>query len=137
METLNHLQTPDFTTRPYDILTKIIIRSALEVHRTLGPGLLESVYETCLCFELLQEGLKLERQKPLPVIYKAVSLDCGYRLDLVVDEKVIVEIKSVSDISSVHEAQLLSYLKLSNYRVGLLINFNVQMLKHGIKRFIK
>jgi len=115
-------------------LTGKIIGAAIEVHRSLGPGLLESAYETCLIYELKLRQLKIEHQKPLPIFYKDVLLDCGYRLDLVVEEQIIIEVKSVSSITSIHEAQLLSYLKLSDYKTGLLINFNVKMLKEGIRR---
>jgi len=117
-----------------DPLTSNIIGAAIEVHRSLGPGLLESAYQTCLLYELRLRRLKVECQKPLPVFYKDVMLDCGYRLDLVVENQVVVEIKSVSAVVGVHEAQLLSYLKLGEYRVGLLINFNVKILKDGIRR---
>lgn len=122
------------TERGSDSLTSMIIGAAIEVHRALGPGLLESAYEACLSYELQLKRLKVECQKPLPVFYKDVMLDCGYRLDLVVEDQVIVEVKSVSHIASIHEAQLLSYLKLSDCRRGLLINFNVKMLKDGIRR---
>ena len=104
-------------------ITDRIIGAAIQVHRTLGPGLLESAYETCLAFELAERGLKVERQKPLPVIYRKVNLDCGYRLDLLVEDVVIVELKTVDCLAPIHEAQLLSYLKLSGCKVGLLINF--------------
>jgi GxxExxY protein len=117
-----------------DLLTGAIIGAAVEVHRGLGPGLLESAYEACLIYELKLRKLKVEYQKPLPVFYKDVMLDCGYRLDLVIENEVIVEIKSVNAILAIHEAQLLSYLKLSDYKRGLLINFNVKMLKDGIRR---
>ena len=117
-----------------DPLTGNIIGAAIEVHRFLGPGLLESAYQTCLLYELRLRRLKVESQKPLPVFYKDVMLDCGYRLDLVVENEVVVEIKSVNAVAGVHEAQLLSYLKLGEYRVGLLINFNVKILKDGIRR---
>jgi len=117
-----------------DPLTHKIIGAAIEVHRELGPGLLESAYEACLIYELQLRGLKVESQKPLPVFYKDVMLDCGYRLDLVVEDQVIVELKSVHAIAPIHEAQLLSHLKLSDYKRGLLINFNVKMLKDGIRR---
>ncbi len=117
-------------------LTEQIIGAAIEVHRVLGPGLLESAYETCLVFELRERGLKVEQQKPLPVVYKSVKLDCGYRLDVVVENLVVVEIKAVEHLSSVHEAQLLSYLRLYGCRVGLLINFHVSMLKSGIRRIV-
>jgi GxxExxY protein len=117
-----------------DPLTGEIIGAAIEVHRALGPGLLESAYEACLAHELEERGLYLERQKALPVFYKDVMLDCGYRLDLVVENQVIVEVKSVNKIASIHKAQLLSYLKLSDCNKGLLINFNEKMLKNGICR---
>ena len=116
-----------------DPLTNNIIGAAIEVHRALGPGLLESAYEACLLHELCLRRMKVEHQKPLPIFYKDVILDCGYRLDLVVENTVIVEIKSVSYIAPIHEAQLLSYLKMSDYNVGLLINFNVKMLKEGLR----
>jgi len=106
------------------------------VHRELGPGLLESAYEACLAYELVRENLKIERQKSLPINYRKIQLDCGYRIDLLVEEKVIVEIKAVERIELIHEAQLLSYLKLSGCKVGLLINFNVQVLKQGIRRLV-
>ena len=115
-------------------MTGAIIGAAIEVHRGLGPGLLESAYEACLIYELRLRKLKVEHQKPLPVFYKDVMLDCGYRLDLVVENEVIVEIKSVNAILAIHEAQLLSYIKLSEYKRGLLINFNVKLLKDGIRR---
>ena len=117
-----------------DPLTHKIIGAAIEVHRELGPGLLESAYEACLIHELQLRGLKVESQQPLPVFYKDVMLDCGYRLDLVVEDQVIVELKSIHAIAPIHEAQLLSHLKLSDYKRGLLINFNVKMLKDGIRR---
>ncbi len=120
--------------RENDSLTGTIIGAAIEVHRGLGPGLLESVYEACLLYELRLRKLKVEHQKSLPVFYKDVMLDCGYRLDLVIENQVIVEIKSVSALTTLHEAQLLSYLKLSDYKRGLLINFNVKILKDGIRR---
>jgi GxxExxY protein len=117
-------------------ITDVIIGAAIEVHKALGPGLLESAYETCLAFELMERGLAIEQQKALPVVYKDVKLDCGYRLDLLVEEQVIVEIKSVENIVPIHQAQLLSYLKISGLPVGLIINFNVNVLKNGIKRII-
>jgi GxxExxY protein len=117
-------------------ITEAIIGAAIDVHREIGPGLLESAYQACLAYELLDRGYRIEQQKPLPLIYKGVRLDCGYRLDFVVDDRVIVELKSVDDLSAVHEAQLLSYLKLSGLKIGLLINFNVKMLKYGIRRFV-
>jgi GxxExxY protein len=117
-------------------LTEKIIGAAIEVHRHLGPGLLESAYETCLAYELEQLGLKVERQKALPLVYKEIHLDQGYRIDLLVEEQIIVELKVVEQFTPVHEAQVLSYLKFSGCQIGLLINFNVKLLKHGIRRFI-
>jgi len=118
-------------------ITDIIIGAAIEVHRALGPGLLESAYESCMIFEIVDwHRLKVEHQKPLQVIYRGVSLDCGYRLDLLVSDMVIVELKSVDKLLPIHEAQMLSYLKLSGCKVGLLINFNVKVLKDGIKRVV-
>jgi len=116
-------------------LTKRIIGAAIEVHRELGPGLLESTYEACLAFEFIERGLNFERQKPLPVIYRGHRLECGYRIDLFVEDTVIVEVKSVERLERVHKSQLLSYLRLKKRRVGLLINFNVNWLAgEGIKR---
>ena len=119
-----------------DSIMRRIIGAAIEVHRRLGPGLLESAYGTCLAFELRQTGLKIEEQKPLPVVYRDVKLDCGYRLDLVVEDSVVVEIKAVDQLAPIHDAQLLSYLRLSGMRVGLLINFHVRVLKNGLKRIV-
>ena len=119
-----------------DRITDSIIGAAIEVHRALGPGLLESAYEACLAFELAQHGLVVEQQKPLPVVYREVKLDCGYRLDLLVEGRVIVEIKAVNRLAPIHQAQLLSYLKLSGCKVGLLINFNVEVVKDGIRRVV-
>lgn len=119
-----------------DRITEAIIGAAIEVHRQLGPGLFESTYEACLVYELKQAGWKVERQIVLPVIYKGVAIEEGYRIDLLVEGKVIVEIKAVSALLPIHEAQLLTYLKLSGRRVGLLINFTVPLLKNGIKRLI-
>jgi len=113
-----------------------IIDAAIKVHKALGPGLVESCYEACLAFELMQQGLKVERQKPLPVIYREIKLDCGYRLDLFIDNLIIVEIKSVEKIVPIHKAQLLSYLKLTHCKLGLLINFNVELLKDGLVRVV-
>jgi GxxExxY protein len=117
-------------------ITERIIGAAIEVHRALGPGLLESAYEACLAYELATQGLGVERQKPLPVVYRDVTLDCGYRIDLLVDGAVIVEIKAVDRLAPIHDAQLLSYLRLSGLNVGLLINFNVKLLKNGIRRLV-
>jgi GxxExxY protein len=115
-------------------LTEAIIGSGMEVHRALGPGLLESTYEMCLCRELSIRGLRFERQVPIAVEYKGVKLDCGYRADVVVEDSILVEIKAIDSLGSIHEAQLLSYLKLGGWKIGLLINFNVELLKHGIRR---
>jgi len=117
-------------------ITYQIIGAAMDVHRTLGPGLLESAYESCLAFELTERGLAVERQKPLPVVYKDITLDCGYRLDLLVEDAVVVELKAVDRLAAIHEAQTLSYLRLSGGKVGLLINFNVRVLKSGIRRLV-
>ena len=114
--------------------TKYVIGAAIEVHKSLGPGLLESIYEECLCHELSLRGLTYKRQVILPVIYKSIKLDCGLRLDIVVNDNVILELKSIEKLLPVHEAQLLTYLRLSNKRVGLLINFNTAVLKDGIIR---
>jgi GxxExxY protein len=124
----------DAETQSFNELTERVIGACIEIHRALGPGLLESAYEECLCHELSLAGIKFERQKPLPVHYKEVNLDCGYRLDLVVEQKLIVELKAVESLLPIHEAQLLTYLKLSSLTLGLLINFNVPVLKSGIKR---
>ena len=110
--------------------------AAISVHKELGPGLLESAYEACLVYELASQNLKVERQKSLPLRYRGVQLDCGYRLDLLVEESIIVEIKAIEKLEPIHEAQLLSYLKLSKCPVGLLINFNVKVLKDGIRRLV-
>lgn len=117
-------------------ITEAIIGCAIEVHRTLGPGLLESAYEECLCYELSSQGLDFRRQVALPVSYKSIKLDCGYMMDLVVEESVIIELKTVEKLAPIHEAQLLTYLKLYPCTVGLLINFNVPILKLGIKRLV-
>ena len=117
-------------------LTRAIIGAAIEVHRSLGPGLLESAYEECLCRELELQGIAFERQKPLPLEYKGLKLECGYRVDLVVDGTVVVEIKSVEALLPIHEAQLLTYMKLGGWKVGLLINFNVPVLRQGIRRLV-
>ena len=113
-----------------------IIGAAIEVHRKLGPGLLESAYEECLCCEMALWGIKFERQVPLPLNYKGVDLDCGYRLDLLVEDKVIVELKSIETLEAIHDAQLLTYLRLRNAWLGLIINFNVIMLKDGVRRLV-
>jgi GxxExxY protein len=115
----------------HEELTERVIGAAIEVHRALGPGLLESAYEECLCHEFHLQGISFERQRPLPVEYKGVKLDCGYRLDLLVENKVIIEIKCVEHVLPVHEAQLLTYLKMTGMRVGLILNFNVPTLTKG------
>jgi|SRR5690348_17144339 len=119
-----------------DSRTEPIIGAAIEVHKQLGPGLLESTYEECLCHELNLRGIQFQRQLDLPVLYKGLKLDCGYRLDLLVEDRVVVELKAVEQILPVHEAQLLTYLHLAHKPVGLLINFNVPLLKDGIRRRI-
>jgi GxxExxY protein len=118
-------------------LTEAIIGAAIEVHHALGPGMLESAYDACLAYELLQKGLRIERQKPMPLVYRGQVLDGGYRIDLLVEELVVVEVKAVECLGRVHGAQLLSYLKLSGCKVGLLVNFNVKWLaENGIKRIV-
>ena len=119
-----------------DLLTEKIIGFGIDVHRALGPGLLESAYEECLCYELSEAGVGFTRQTHLPVAYKNVKLDCGYRMDILVDESVIVEVKTVTQLIPIHTAQLLSYLKMSGMRVGLLLNFHVPVLKTGLKRIV-
>ncbi len=115
-------------------LSSIVFNDALKVHRNLGPGLLESSYEECLFYELNKSGLFVERQKSLPLIYEDIRLDIGYRVDLLIEKKLIIELKSVDALNDIHFAQLLTYLKLSNCKLGLLINFNVTFIKNGIKR---
>lgn len=117
-------------------LSKMIIGCAIEVHKQLGPGLLESAYQECMYYELRQIGLKVLKEKPMPIVYKEVKLDHGYRIDLLVEEKVVIEIKTVDAFIDVHTAQVLTYLKLGNYKLGLLLNFQTTMLKNGIKRII-
>jgi GxxExxY protein len=117
-------------------ITELIIGCAIKVHSKLGPGLLESAYEECTAYELTKVGLLIERQKPLPLIYEEIKMECGYRLDLLIAKKVVVEIKSVDAINDIHLAQLLTYLRVSGCKVGLLINFNVLRLKDGIKRVV-
>jgi GxxExxY protein len=120
----------------HEDLTEKIIGAAIEVHKHLGPGMLESAYEECLAYELKEKGLKIDRQKPVSIHYKKISLDYGYKIDLLVEEKVIVELKSVDSFTPVHEAQILTYMKFANKEVGLLVNFNVTVLKNGIKRYV-
>jgi GxxExxY protein len=121
--------------RENDIYGKII-GAAIEVHKKLGPGLLESAYEECLCYEMQLRGIEFKRQVPLSLNYKGVDLDCGYRLDLLVEDKVIVELKSIEGLEPIHEAQMLTYLKLRNAWLGLIINFNVIMLKDRVRRLV-
>lgn len=120
----------------YNELTGVVIGHALEVHKHLGPGLLESAYSECLLYELLQSGLHVEVQKPMPIVYKNVKLEHGYRIDLLVEKTLVVELKTVECFTEVHYAQILTYLKLGGYPVGLLINFHTKILKDGIKRFV-
>ena len=117
-------------------ISRIVFESALKVHKALGPGLLESAYEECLFYELKKTGLRVEKQKPLPLIYEEVNLEIGYRIDIFIENKFIVEVKSVEVLNEVHLAQLLTYLKLSDCKLGLLINFNVKLLKDGVRRII-
>ena len=120
----------------FDSLSKQVIGLAIEVHRELGPGLLESTYEKCLMYELRKSNINCINQMQLPVKYKGLTLDCGYRVDLLVDGKLIIELKSVDSLKAIHEAQLLTYMKLADIQTGLLINFNTRLLKHGIRRFV-
>ena len=124
------------TERQENDITRKIIGAAIEVHKKLGPGLLESAYEECLCCEMQLRGIEFKRQVPLSLNYKGVVLDCGYRLDLLVEDKVIVELKSIEGLEPIHEAQMLTYLKLRNAWLGLIINFNVIMLKDGVRRLV-
>lgn len=118
-------------------ITETIIGCAIEVHKSLGPGLLESAYEECLFFELQKAGLFVERQQPVPIVYKEIKLECGYRIDLLVEKTVVIELKVVDAFNPVHEAQILTYMKFAGKAIGLLINFNVVLLKDGVKRFKK
>lgn len=117
-------------------LSTIIIGCALDIHKELGPGLLESAYQECLFYELQNKGLKVVKEKAMPLIYKDVHINCGYRIDLLVEDKVVVELKSVDELNNIHLAQTLTYLKMGDFKLGLLINFNVSLLKSGIKRVI-
>ncbi|MGC3989492.1 MAG: GxxExxY protein [Chthoniobacteraceae bacterium] len=121
----------------FDELSNRVLGCALEVHKALGPGLLESTYEQCLAHELSLNGISFELQKPMPVAYRGLALDCGYRIDLFIDGRLIVELKSVESLLPIHEAQILTYMKLANSPTGLLINFNVRLLKNGIKRLVR
>ncbi len=120
----------------FNELTQKIIGCAIEVHKSLGPGLLESAYEECLCYELDKSKLFYERQKAVPVVYKEIKLECGYRLDLLIENKVVVELKSIDLIAPVHTAQILTYMRFAEKKIGLLINFNVTKLKDGLKRYV-
>ena len=120
----------------FDQLSKQVIGLAIEVHRELGPGLLESTYEKCLAFELETHNIECVTQLALPVKYKEINLDCGYRVDIMVEQRLIVELKSVNSLQRIHEAQLLTYMKLAHIKIGLLINFNTRLLKSGIKRLV-
>ena len=124
------------TSAPRDPLTEKVIGLAIAVHRELGPGLLESAYEECLCYELKDRGIAFTRQVPLAVNYKGVRLDCGYRIDLIVDRTLLLEIKAVEKLLPIHDAQILTYLRLSRIRVGLLMNFNTVVLRDGIRRIV-
>lgn len=117
-------------------LSNLIIGKAIEIHKVLGPGLLESAYKECLYYELISSGLNVEKEKPLPIVYKDIKLDQGYRIDLLVENKVVIELKTVEAFTDVHMAQVLTYLKFGNFRLGLLLNFNVTLLKNGLKRFV-
>jgi GxxExxY protein len=136
MGTTLNIHRGDAEARRFDELTDRIIAACIEVHRCLGPGLLESAYEECLCHELSLRKLAFERQVPLPVRYKGVNLDCGYRLDIVVERQLVLELKTVEALLPIHQAQLLTYLKLSGLTFGLLVNFHVPVLKHGLKRIV-
>lgn len=120
----------------FSILTESVIGACIEVHKELGPGLLESTYEQCLAHELYRKGIEFKIQQSMPVTYKGIKLDCGYRLDMVIEGELIIELKAVESIKEIHKAQLLSYMKLANIKTGLLINFNVTRLVNGLKRFV-
>jgi len=130
---MNHRDTENTERDP---VSATVIGAAIEVHRVLGPGLLESAYEECLCHELSLRGIAFERQLALPVNYKGVKLDCGYRLDIVLPGKLVIEVKAVEALAPIHDAQLLTYLKLAGIRTGLLLNFNVPLLRDGIRRLV-
>jgi GxxExxY protein len=131
----NEVITPNFTD-DRDPLSKKVIGCAIEVHRALGPGLLESAYEECLAYELSESGLHVARQVPLPVVYKGVRLECGYRIDMIVEDTLLLELKAVDALLPIYEAQVLTYLRLRNLNVGLLINFHTRLLREGIKRLV-
>jgi GxxExxY protein len=117
-------------------LSNVVIRQALKIHTSLGPGLLESVYQACLIHQLASEGLRTISQKPIPLVFEGIKLDCGFRCDIIVEEKLLIEVKSVEAVTEIHHAQVLTYLKLTGMRLGLLINFNVVHLRHGIRRVV-
>lgn len=117
-------------------IAHIVLGEALKVHKALGPGLLESAYKECLVYKLIEAGLYVEKEKSMPLVFEGVKLECGYRIDILVEKKLVVELKSVEALNDVHLAQTLTYMKLGNYKLGLLINFNVALLKHGVKRII-
>lgn len=135
---IEKIEQKEDTKRYLDVeeIAKIVIGCAIDVHRALGPGLLESAYQQCLLYKIEQKGLKVEKEKALPLIFEEVKLDCGYRIDLLVEDKLIIEIKSVEALNDIHLAQVITYLKLSDNKLALLINFNVLLLKHGLKRVI-
>ncbi|HEX6332819.1 MAG TPA: GxxExxY protein [Flavisolibacter sp.] len=118
-------------------LSRLVINEAIKIHTNLGPGLLESVYDECLCYKLIQLGLQIERQKPIPLVYQQIKLDCGFRCDILVNRKLVVEVKAVDALNDVHFAQVLTYLKLTESKLALLINFNVVQLKDGIRRVVR
>jgi GxxExxY protein len=134
MQRDNAMDRKDAETQRINELSNKVIGFLIEIHRALGPGLLESAYEECLCFELSHAGIPFKKQVSLPVVYKGIRLDCGYRIDILVDDCLILELKAVEKILPIHDAQLLTYLKLSGKRLGLLVNFNVPVVKDGIKR---
>lgn len=117
-------------------ISNIVIGSAIAIHKALGPGLLENTYQQCLFYKLKKEGLRVEMEKPIPLIFEEVKLDCGYRIDLLIEDKVVLELKSVESLTDVHLAQTLTYMKLGDYKLGLLINFNVKLLTQGVRRVV-
>ena len=133
---MNHREHRGHRDEEWSEITGMIIDAGLKVHKILGPGLLESAYEYCLCHELMLRNISVQRQVSLPIVYEGIQLDAGYKLDLLVANRIIVEVKAVEKLLPVHEAQILTYLKLSGHRIGLLLNFNVPLFKHGLKRFV-
>jgi GxxExxY protein len=136
IEFLDKVSIGSGSKKEFTELSKKVIGCAIEVHKTLGPGLLESAYQQCLCHELSLNKIVFQLEKPLPVKYKGCLLDCGYRMDIVIENELLVEIKSVDQLTKLHEAQILSYMKLANFKQGLLINFNARLLKDGLKSFV-